>query len=131
VESSYSEMRRLSEGLESKLAYAKEILQKSEKYERLMEDADFKAFLKDFEEGFSVHAKEIEGALSSLTMASPREQEDLFRMILIHQAKKEMLKQLVERPSEIIRLAQSKRREIPDLETQIAHLKENLNAYAG
>lgn len=115
--------------LESDIAYCKEVLQKAEKYERLMEEPDFKDFLKDFGEGFSVHEMQIETALDSLTDASPRQQEDLFRIILVHQSKKETVQALLNRPSDIVKLAATSRKNLPVLEDQLRQAQlETANA---
>ena len=115
--------------LESDIAYCKEVLQKAEKYERLMEEPDFKDFLKDFGEGFSVHEMQIETALDSLTDASPRQQEELFRIILVHQSKKETVQALLNRPSDIVKLAATSRKNLPVLEDQLRQAQlETANA---
>lgn len=115
--------------LESDIAYCKEVLQKAEKYERLMEEPDFKDFLKDFGEGFSVHEMQIETALDSLTDASPRQQEELFRIILVHQSKKETVQALLNRPSDILKLAATSRKNLPVLEDQLRQAQlETANA---
>jgi len=122
-----AQLERDAAQLESDISFAKEVLLKAEKYERLMEDKDFKDFLKDFEEGFGIHAKEVDSSLGMLTGSSPRQQEDLFRIILIHQAKKESVKQLVDRPLEIVKLAVEKRKQLPVLEEKLREAQEAIN----
>jgi hypothetical protein len=113
--------------MESDLAYQEEVLQKSEKYERLMADGDFKDFLKDFKEGFKIHGEQIQEAMGELTQASPRRQEDLFRIILIHQSKKESVEALTERPAQLVRLSKEAQKLIPELKEKIAKAREELH----
>jgi len=112
--------------IESDIAYAKEVLQKSEKYERLIRDPDFKDFLKDFEEGFQIHGDQVNQSLAMLTDSSPRQQEDLFRIILIHQSKREAVKALTERPMQIVKLADEKRKQLPILEKELETIRGEL-----
>jgi hypothetical protein len=113
--------------MESDLAYWKEVLQKSEKYERLMEDEDFKDFLKDFKEGFAIHGEQIKEALEELSQAGPKRQDDLFRIILVHQSKKESVEALTERPKKIVELSREAQKKIPELEEKIAQAKKEIH----
>lgn len=114
--------------MESDLAFQEEVLQKSEKYERLMQEQDFKDFLADFKEGFAIHAAQIKEALEELSQASPRRQEDLFRIILIHQSKKESVEALTSRPEILVKLSKEAQKKIPELKEKIQKAKEEYNA---
>ena len=113
--------------IENGIKYWTEVLQKSEKYERLMQEQDFKDFLLDFKEGFAIHAEQIKEALEELSQASPRRQDELFRIILVHQSKKESVEALTGRPEVLVRLSKEAQKKIPELKEKIKKAKEEVH----
>lgn len=112
--------------LQRELKYQLEVLQKSEKYERLNENDDWKEVLEDIRAGIKAHETEIAQALVSLSELQPSEREKMFDFILIHQVRKEQIEQALNRPVQILELAKKARTLIPELKEKIRTLQEDL-----
>src|SRR6478736_946632 len=100
-----SEFEQREKLLQREIAYQLEVLQKAEKYERLMESEDFKAVLKDIEMTVTAHQREIQNALSGLSEYTSKEREEAYVVILSHQILKEQAEQAIKRPLEVLSLA--------------------------
>lgn len=112
---------------ESQIAYLAEVLQKSEKYERLMQDSDFKEVLKDIQQTIDAHDGEIKSCLAQMSEYTVKLEQDAFHAIRIHQVLKEQAQRAMNRPSEILELAKNARTKLPELREQLSKLKEQIN----
>lgn len=123
MENSFEVIELQVKELERELAYWREVLQKSEKYERLMADPDFLEVLEDMNETVRAHEKEIKTCLDGMSEYSPKMLGDAQHTLFIHQILLEQSKLAIERPRKILELAKESRKKVPDLEQQISRLK--------
>lgn len=115
-----------AESMERELGYWKEVLQKSEKYERLMADDDFKDVLKDIQHTVDAHHEEIKKCLEGMAEYGPRQLADAQHTLFIHQVLEDQAVMAVKRPKEILELAKEARKKIPLLEENIKRKQEEL-----
>lgn len=132
------------EKLKENIQICDEILHKSEKYERLIENSDFKAFLDDLKIVISLHEREIKFG-QSLMIEAPNQsyvkmsdtgkemivssKSDWMDFIIRHAVQKDTLENWLKEPRDIIEKAQKARAAIPVLKKQLSELeKENANA---
>jgi hypothetical protein len=109
---------------EKAIAYWTEVLQKSEKYERLMAESDFLAVLKDLEQTIQAHQAEIDTCLEGMSQYSPKLLQDASHTIFVHQILKEQAQMAMDRPKKIIELSKKARTELPALQEQLGRAKE-------
>lgn len=114
--------------LRKEIAYWNEVLQKAEKYERLLSDEDFKSVLKDLEAVVNAHQSQIEIGLESFSELDPVKLKDAQHIVFIHQMKKEYVQKAMQRPKEVVDLAKMARKNIPELEDQLRHLQGDHHA---
>lgn len=115
------------ESLERELVYWKEVLQKAEKYERLMADPDFLAVLEDLDQTVLAHEEEIKKCLDGMSEYSPKMLEDANQTLFVHQILKEQAASAIKRPKDIVELAKESRKKIPLIQDQIAKAKEEVH----
>jgi hypothetical protein len=113
--------------IENEIKYWTEVLQKSEKYERLMQDSDFKDVLKDIEQTVAAHENEIKMCLDGMSEYTPKLEVDVWHSIRVHQILKEQAQWAMKRPQETIELAKQAREKIPALKKQLMELKETIS----
>lgn len=113
--------------VEAEIAFLVEVLQKSEKYERLMQDSDFKDVLKDIQQTIDAHDGEIKSCLAQMSEYTPKLEQDAFHAIRVHQILKEQAQHAMKRPEEILALAKNARTRLPELQEQLSKLKEQIN----
>lgn len=112
--------------LERALAYWEEVLKKSEKYERLMQDSDFQEVLKDLDQTVSAHQTQIDQCLEGMSEYSPKLLEDAQHTLFIHQLLKEQAKLAIDRPGKILELAKEARKQIPEIQSKMRGIKEDI-----
>jgi len=127
MENSYDQAIVKVESQERELAYWKEVLQKSEKYERLMADQDFLDVLEDMVQTVRAHESEIKKCLEGMSEYTPKMLEEAQHTIFVHQVLMEQASLAVERPRKILELAKEARKKIPDFENKISKLKEEVH----
>jgi hypothetical protein len=126
METEYGQIEIKVQSLEREIAYWKEVLQKSEKYERLMQEPDFLEVLKDLDQGIEAHDNEIEKCLDGMAEYSPKLLAEAQHTIFVHQILREQSKKARNRPKEILELAKEARKRIPELEDNLKKVKEEL-----
>jgi hypothetical protein len=112
---------------EREIVYWQEVLQKSEKYERLMQDTDFQELLKDIGQTIDAHKEQIEQCLNGMSEYGPRALADAQHTMFIHQILKEQAELAMTRPKKILELSKEARKKIPMLEDQLKTIKESLH----
>jgi hypothetical protein len=115
------------EQIENAIKYWTEVLQKAEKYERLMQDTDFKEVLQDIQGTVDAHDGEIKSCLDNMSQYNPKLEADAWHSIRVHQILKEQAQRAMKRPSEVVELAKKARTELPELTKQLSQLKETIS----
>lgn len=126
METDYDQLERKHQSLSNELVYWTEVLQKSEKYERLKDDGDWQDVFKEIRHVLKVHDDEIAKALETLSGLNPRDREDANSVILIHQIRKEQIQEALNEPERIADLARRARERIPDIKEEIRKIQEDL-----
>lgn len=124
MEDSFQVSELKADEVQKAIAYWEEVLQKSEKYERLMQDSDFTDILKDIQQTIDLHDTEIKFCLEKMSEYTPKLEQDAFHSIRVHQILKEQAAHAMRRPQEIVELAKKARVTIPQLQDQLNKLKE-------
>lgn len=116
--------------LENGIRFCEEAITKSEKYERLEENQDWKEFWKDIEILIGVHDKEILMGISMLPdapnntvvktndagkQAVVSSKQDWMDFIIRHEIQRDELKSWMKEPLRILELARQARERLPEL----------------
>lgn len=112
--------------LQNELRYWTEVLQKSEKYERLKENEDWQDVFKEIRHVLKVHNDEIAKALDTLTGLGPKDREQANDVVLIHQIRKEQVEEALKEPERILEMAKRARERIPEVKEAIRTAQEEL-----
>lgn len=115
------------EQIENAIKYWTEVLQKAEKYERLMQETDFKEVLQDIQGTVDAHDGEIKSCLDNMSQYTPKLEADAWHSIRVHQILKEQAQRAMKRPQEVVELAKKARTELPELTKQLSQLKETIS----
>lgn len=126
MELEYDQAELKGKNLQDQINTCNLMLQSAEKYERLGEDEDFTAFLKDISDIADYHDKQVRFGLDSLWEKNVHEREEIFDQIFTHQTMKDMALAIVGRPKKAIDEAKTARGMLPDLEDQLRKTKEAL-----
>lgn len=120
------QLEKRHQQLQNELRYHTEVLQKSEKYERLIENEDWQDVIKEIKFVVDIHDREIKQALESLAELSPHDRVNANDVMLIHQIRKEQIEEALKEPERILDLAKKARERIPEVKEAIRQLQEEL-----
>ncbi len=112
--------------LQNELRYWTEVLQKSEKYERLKDNEDFQEVFKELRFVAEAHGKEIQTALGTLTQLKTSERLEAYDVILTHQTRLEQIEEALKEPERIIEMAKKARERIPEVKEEMRSAQEEL-----
>lgn len=113
-------------GLENELRFWSEVLQKSEKYERLKDNEDWLDVLKEVQHVADVHETEINNARARLTDVRPKDREEVFDIILVHQMRLEQIKEALGTPNRVLGMAKQARDRIPEIKSRLVELQREV-----